>query len=458
MQSSPFSASASAREIRSASLRFVVLAILFANLVFGDGLGSLTTHVVVTVFYLLVSVASVAVAAYLPAHEKLRLPFVFLDASLVVVVLYEHLLASPITEPHGLTTSSLVVSFILLNHVALKLDRRLIVIFASMIVTAWLLMLGMMAHRHHANAPGTFMTNFFGQDLGLTMSFAFTAFAVYLLARDHERTLRHALKIEERRMNLSRFFSPRVVADLQNASATLDLERRDAAIMFVDIRDFTSYSETAPAAELARILAEYRHIVAGIVFDYGGTVDKFIGDGVMAVFGQPRPRADDARRALGCALALTAALEDWQKGNVGATGRSLEAGIGLHFGTVLGGVLESGYHDEFTVIGDAVNVAHRLESLAKLMKSPLVVSGRMVEEVPEIFDDHRWVYGNGVSIPGRLAPLDVAYLRRSGGGPVPARYETGDRQTEFQRSSFQSVPGGPPEGTETTPPTKIRPG
>ena len=220
-KSSPFGNGAATREIRSASLRFVVPSILFANLVFCDGLASFTTHVIVNSVYLIVSVASVAAAIYFPKQMHLGPLFVMLDAALVVVILYEHILANPITQDHNLTTSSLVVSFILLNHVALKLDRWLIIVFSTIVVSAWVLMLAIMAFRHHDSSPGTLLANFFNQDLGLTVSFAFTAMAVYLLARDHDRTVRQALRIEEKRMNLSRFFSPTVVADLQTASASL---------------------------------------------------------------------------------------------------------------------------------------------------------------------------------------------------------------------------------------------
>lgn len=162
-KSTPFGNSASTREIRSASLRFVVLAILFANLVFGDDLASFTTHVIVSLVYLVVGVASVAAAVYFPKQRHLGTTFVMLDAALVVVVLYEHILASPITEDHNLTTSSLVVSFILLNHVALKLDRRLIVLFSTIVVSAWILMLAVMALRHHSSIPVTMLSNFFNQ-------------------------------------------------------------------------------------------------------------------------------------------------------------------------------------------------------------------------------------------------------------------------------------------------------
>lgn len=84
----------------------------------------------------------------------------------------------------------------------------------------------------------------------------------------------------------------------------------------------------------------------------------------MALFGQPKPRADDAERALICALQLVEALEQWRVEAQSRGIASFHAGIGVHIGVVIGGVLESGFHDEFTVIGDAVNVAQRLESVS----------------------------------------------------------------------------------------------
>ena len=176
-----------------------------------------------------------------------------------------------------------------------------------------------------------------------------------------------AIESEERRMNLSRFFSPSVVSDRQAASASLDLERREAVVMFVDLREFTRFTETAQAHTLADVLAEYRGIVAGEVFRTGGIVDKFMGDGIMAVFGQPKPSHDDADRALECALHLVRILQDWTSWRRHEGRPALDAGIGLHIGIIVGGVLESGFHDEFTVFGDVVNVAQRLEAMTKTL-------------------------------------------------------------------------------------------
>lgn len=434
------------REIRSVLLRFVALAILFANLLL-DGSGEAkNTHFIVVLSYLIISIASMATARFLPNRSWLKTLFVVLDALLVAMVLYAHILGGPVTENHNLTTTSLVVAFILLNHVGLKQDRRLVLVFSGIVLVSWLAMLAVTAARHHTTDAISLLAAFFNQDLGLTVSFGFTAFAIYLLARDHDRTRQEAIRADKRRLNLSRFFSPLVVADLQDGSSSLDLERRNAAIMFVDLRDFTSFSETAPARELALVLAEYRHLVSGTIFGYGGTVDKFIGDGVMAVFGQPTPAEDDADRALACALDLVDALNDWKNHSMLNGHPALKAGIGLHYGTVVGGVLDSGCHSEFTVIGDAVNVAQRLETLAKSLDAPLVVSDALMARLRKAVPSALWISKGSVPLPGRRLPIDIWYLRREA-GLIPAEdnlvYDTGVTQTALQRSSFQSPPPDP---------------
>ncbi|APO68106.1 adenylate cyclase family 3 protein [Rhizobium gallicum] len=435
-----------AREIRSILLRFVAFAILLANLLLGGNEDAERTHFIVVVGYLVISIASVATARFLPDRSWPITLFVVLDALLVVLILYAHILGGPVSENHNLTTTSLVVAFILLNHVGLKLDRRLVLIFSGLVLVSWMTMLAITAARHHTADTMSVIASFFNQDLGLTVSFGFTAFAIYLLATDHDRTRKEALRADERRLNLSRFFSPLVVADLEEGSSALDLERRNAAIMFVDLRDFTSFAETAPARELAWVLGEYRHLVSGTIFEHGGTVDKFIGDGVMAVFGQPTPAEDDADRALACALDLVDALSDWKNHSVRNGYPALNAGIGLHYGTVVGGVLDSGCHSEFTVIGDAVNVAQRLESQAKSLDAPLVVSSALMARLRKPVPSALWIPQSSVVLPGRRLPIDVWYLRREAGFTVDEEnlgYETGGMQTALQRSSFQSSPPGP---------------
>ncbi|RWO02285.1 adenylate/guanylate cyclase domain-containing protein [Mesorhizobium sp.] len=396
--------------IRFISLRMVaVFAAVAITLIGSAGRDSIIYAAIAAIYLIVVTFLTGMFLA-----SRLTRPltcFAVLDAIFVACVLYEHILGTPITNDHGLTTAGLVIPFILLSHIGMNLSGRLIIIFSAIVLTAWVTMLGLMAFRHEIGEPGTFLDAFFDLDLGLALSFGFAAISTCLLAVDHSQTRRRALKIDRWRHNLARFFSPLVVAHLQEAGNALDLKRRPAAIMFVDLRDFTSYAETTPASQLAGVLAEYRRLVAGTIFAFGGSVDKFIGDGVMAVFGQPTAAEDDAERALACAVELIALLNEW-KPLSDPDGSVFQVGIGLHYGTIIGGVLESGYHDEFTVIGDAVNVAERLESLTKELGASLVVSSALLTQTQKGTLTGPWIWKNAVALSGRRFPIDLAYLPR----------------------------------------------
>jgi adenylate cyclase len=403
--------SISRQELRSISLRFVVFVILIGNLLFGGGESNRWTYVFVVANYMVASIALTVAAKYVPRRSKLPKLAVVIDALLVVVVLFDHILGNPVTEDHNLTTTSLVVAFILLNHVGLSLNRTPVLVFSSIVLCSWVAMLSLMSIRHHAAGLSEFLASFLNRDLGLAVSFGFTAVAIYLVAGDHERTRQHAQLVDRKRLNLSRFFSPYVVADLEKGGPALALERRNAAIMFVDLRNFTLFAESAAPNELAYLLAVYRDVVSGVVLEHGGTVDKFIGDGIMAVFGQPTSAADDADRALACALDLVDALNDW-KNHCGSLGLpALKSGIGLHFGPVVGGIIEAGCHSEFTVIGDAVNVAQRLESVSKSFDAPLVVSISLFGHLTRPIPNAGWITKAAVALPGRRIPVDIAYLK-----------------------------------------------
>jgi adenylate cyclase len=158
------------------------------------------------------------------------------------------------------------------------------------------------------------------------------------------------------------------------------------------------------------MLSEFRDIVSGIVVEHGGAVDKYLGDGVMAVFGHPAPRDDDADRALACGVELVAALEDWRKRQETAGRPALKAGIGLHAGIAMAGVLEAGCHSEYTVLGDVVNVAQRLQAVSKSVGTTLVVSEDLKSAARSVHEIADWRSASSVGLPGRKLPLDVAYI------------------------------------------------
>jgi adenylate cyclase len=270
-------------------------------------------------------------------------------------------------------------------------------------------MLAVMAIRHQAAGADSFFSAFFNRDLGLAASFAVTS-AVWSHAIETGRCLAHIGPTSAVATCPASF--RRWSCALQEGRLPTRLERRDAAVMFVDLRDFISFAETGNAGDLAEVLSTYRDLVSETVLRHGGTVDKYIGDGVMAVFGQPGPQPDDVDRALSCAIDLVDALEDWRLHGLSLGQSSLRAGIGLHYGPVVGGVLEAGCHSEFTVIGDTVNVAQRLEAFTKSAGAPLAMSRSVANALTRLAPPAAWDVRPSVSVPGRRLPIDVFLLRR----------------------------------------------
>jgi len=173
-----------------------------------------------------------------------------------------------------------------------------------------------------------------------------------------ERIRREALV----RSNFERYFSPniaQVIAQQQDAGR-LPSEKRPVVVFFSDIRGFTPMSETMSPDEIARLLTEYFTEMVDKVFEYGGTLDKFMGDAIMALWGAPIVHEDDADRAVQCAISQLQELEKlnakWKQ-----EGRTeVQIGIAINFGEVFAGNIGSDRRLEYTVIGDAVNTAYRL--------------------------------------------------------------------------------------------------
>ncbi|MGH7672767.1 MAG: adenylate/guanylate cyclase domain-containing protein [Gemmatimonadales bacterium] len=173
-----------------------------------------------------------------------------------------------------------------------------------------------------------------------------------------ERIRREALVLS----NFQRYFSPniaQVIAQQQDAGR-LPSDKRPVVVFFSDIRDFTPMSETMSPDDIAKLLTEYFSEMVDKVFEHGGTLDKFMGDAIMALWGAPIAHEDDADRAVQCAIAQLAELEKlnakWKE-----EGRTeVQIGIAINFGEVFAGNIGSDRRLEYTVIGDAVNTAYRL--------------------------------------------------------------------------------------------------
>jgi adenylate cyclase len=196
------------------------------------------------------------------------------------------------------------------------------------------------------------------EDLDFLIAFSNIAAVALENSRFAERIRRETIV----RSNFERFFAPTLAAKIADAGEQVKLggDKRTVAILFSDIRGFTALSETMNPDAVASLLSEYFEVMVEIVFRHGGTLDKFIGDAVMAQWGAPIGGTDDADRAMAAALDMLAELKElnakWQ-----AAGRTtVEAGIGLNYGESFAGYIGSERRLEYTVIGDAVNISSRL--------------------------------------------------------------------------------------------------
>lgn len=223
--------------------------------------------------------------------------------------------------------------------------------------------------------------------------------------------LSRSIEIESKRATLARYFSPSVVDELTNNSgeSVISNNRKYAVILFSDIRKFTSLSEEMDTEELARFLAEYRSFMLNSIFAHGGTLDKFVGDAVMAVFGVPQSRGNEIEieKAVLCALDMQNKLKIFNQDRISKNLVPIEIGIGLHAGVVFSGNVESSGQMEYTVLGDAVNVASRLESLTKEYNAKVIISEELESQLKG--NIQRKSIGE-VTVRGRLKPLGIYSL------------------------------------------------
>ena len=197
--------------------------------------------------------------------------------------------------------------------------------------------------------------------------------AYYLVASGIAYLQERARRLRTATM-FARFLDARVVASLIDEGEIdhrTKAEARELSVLFSDIRGFTSLSEIAPPEDVVALLNQYFSKQVGVIFAHGGTLDKFIGDAIMAFWGAPVAAEDHARQAVSAALAMSAALDDL-RGEMGALGDGLEVGIGVHSGRAVVGFIGSADRLDYTAIGDTVNLASRVEGLTKGMARVLV--------------------------------------------------------------------------------------
>ncbi|CUH46201.1 adenylate/guanylate cyclase domain-containing protein [Ruegeria atlantica] len=213
------------------------------------------------------------------------------------------------------------------------------------------------------------------------------------------------IRSERSRTNLARYFSPNVVDRLASSEDNLgEAREQEVAVMFVDIIGFTTMCENDTPGEVVSFLRRYHDRLGKAVFENGGTLDKYLGDGLMATFGTPEPGGQDARDALQCAFDMLDSLDDWNRERKAAGFPQVRIGIGIHYGPVVSGDIGNQRRLEYSVIGDTVNVASRLEQLTRTLECSLVASDSVIQGIRPTDDP-------GKSLVERLEPAGEHVLR-----------------------------------------------
>jgi adenylate cyclase len=184
------------------------------------------------------------------------------------------------------------------------------------------------------------------------------------------------------RTNLARYFPPTIVEQLAHLDEPLGAVRaQPVAVMFADIVGFTRMAEQMEPERIVGLLREFHSRLERAVFDNGGTLDKFLGDGVMATFGTPETSPQDAANAVASARAMLTAIDEWNKERAKAGQPPVQLSVGIHYGKVVLGNIGAERRLEFAVLGDTVNVASRLENLTRERACSAIVSDDLVQAV-----------------------------------------------------------------------------
>jgi adenylate cyclase len=207
----------------------------------------------------------------------------------------------------------------------------------------------------------------------------------------------------------SRFVNPHVVQQLVERGGIEGAgQSREVTLLFSDIRGFTTLSETRKPEEVVAILNRYFSMQVDVVFRHGGSLDKFIGDCIMALWGAPLDDADHAKHAVACALDMADTLQAFKR-ELGAEAADFDVGIGLHSGRAVVGFIGSEKRQEYTAIGDTVNLASRIEGLTKEAKRRILVSKDTAEQCGDAFD---FVSCGTFAVKGRAQPVELFEPRR----------------------------------------------
>jgi adenylate cyclase len=236
------------------------------------------------------------------------------------------------------------------------------------------------------------------------MLVALTTMACVSMSRRSVALVARVAREQRQRERLGRYFSPEVAALLAGRGEEgAPGEEREITILFSDLRGFTTLSERLSGQQVVALLNEVDEELVEAVFEHGGTLDKYLGDGLMAYFGAPIAMPDHATRAVRCALAMRRRLEELNRRRAARGESALHIGVGVHTGVAVLGDVGARRRREYTAIGDAVNVAARVQQATKSEGVAILVSAETVRQAGTAM---AFAPAGVLDLPGRTQPLE----------------------------------------------------
>jgi len=332
---------------------------------------------IVVALFLVLSLVRLRMAYWAPLSRTAQIVFILVDFALLYGLIWSFHLQYNQPAAFYLKAPTFLFVFLLIAVRALRFEPLVVMMSGLIAAVGW----AAMAAYALQNTPEPAVTRDFiayltgnlvlvGAEVEKIVAILLVTGVLTLAIVRGRRQLVLAASETTARDDLSRFFAPEVAARITGNDEVLNPgygEVRRGAILISDIRNFTSLAEQRPAGEVMALLVEYQRRVSRVVADHGGAIDKFLGDGILATFGCARPSARPAADALRTLMALIRKAEEFARDVAQAGSQPLTLGFAATGGDILCGTVGEESRLEFTVIGDTVNRAAKLEKANKIL-------------------------------------------------------------------------------------------